>query len=314
MKFLVTGGAGFIGSHLVERLQKEKHQVIVLDNYSTGKEENLAFIDPSLVQIVRGDIRDLDVLMEVVKEMDGVFHQAALVSVPRSIDAPKLSFDINVNGTLNVFEAARQQGVKRVVFASSAAIYGNNTHLPLTERAAPNPLSPYGLDKLHTERMAALYQSLYGLETVALRYFNVYGPRQDPKSPYSGVISIFVDRLLQNRTPTIFGDGRQTRDFVFVGDIVQANMAAMFGPYSAFCAYNVGIGQSHDLNTLYDYLQSILGISQPPVYVDAREGDIMHSLSDITAIKRAFGYRPVWTLRAGLQALLDSILDASRMS
>src|SRR5678816_1281762 len=196
MRFLVTGGAGFIGSHIVEELLSRQHRVRVLDNFSTGKHENLSFAANSeSLEIIDGDIRDAEVVARAVDDVEGIFHEAALVSVPATVEQPRLSFDINAGGSFNVFEAARQARVRRVVYASSAAVYGDSAELPLAEAVRPRPLSPYGLNKLYTEYLGALYQSLYGLETVALRYFNVFGPRQDPGSPYSGVISIFVDLL-----------------------------------------------------------------------------------------------------------------------
>lgn len=304
MRFLVTGGSGFIGSHLVEALATLGHRVIVLDNFSTGKRENLQFAAMANVEVIEGDIRDESTLNDVMPEVDGVFHQAALVSVPRSIQEPKLSFDINVNGTMNVFEAARRAGVKRVVYASSAAVYGDNSALPLSEGAQKMPLSPYGLDKLQTEAIGQLYQSLYGLEPIALRYFNVYGPRQDPSSPYSGVISIFTHAILHEQAPVIFGDGLQSRDFVYVDDVVQANLAAMFCSYDGFRVYNVGTGQASSLKELFYCICTLLGRELEPRYVAPRSGDIRHSLSDIKAIIRDLGYTPKWTLEKGLSRML----------
>jgi nucleoside-diphosphate-sugar epimerase len=308
MKFLITGGAGFIGSHIVQHLLKANHQARVLDNFSTGKRENLAFAAGSRsLEIHEGDIRDAATVAAAMADIDGVFHEAALVSVPLSVEQPELSFDINARGSFNVFEAARKAGVRRVVCASSAAVYGDNAKLPLSETAAPIPLSPYGLDKLYTEQLGAMYQSLYGQQMVALRYFNVFGPRQDPKSPYSGVISIFVDRLKAGTVPTIYGDGEQTRDFVYVGDIVQANLKAMFTKSAGFRVFNVGCGRKTSLNQLLAQLKELTGSAVTPTYVDGRSGDIRHSLSDISRIQTELGYAPEYTLAEGLRLLLESV-------
>jgi UDP-glucose 4-epimerase len=308
LRFLVTGGAGFIGSHIVEHLLQKKHQARVLDNFTTGKRDNLAFAggNPDL-EIVEGDIRDAGAVASAMAGVDGVFHEAALVSVPKSVEQPALSFDINVRGTFNVFDAARQAGVRRVVYASSAAVYGDNEQLPLSETATPIPLSPYGLDKLYTEHLGALYQSLYGQQMLALRYFNVFGPRQDPGSAYSGVISIFVDRLKSGTVPTIYGDGEQTRDFVYVGDVVQANLKAMFGGYSGFRVFNVGCGRQTSLNQLLSQLKELTGSSVTPAYAEARVGDVRYSLSDISSIQRELAYAPAFSLAEGLRLLLGSV-------
>jgi UDP-glucose 4-epimerase len=308
MRFLVTGGAGFIGSQIAEELLQRSHQVRVLDNFSTGKRENLAFAatHPE-IQIIEGDIRRRDVLADAMSGVDGVFHEAALVSVPASVERPDLSFEINAGGTFNVFEAARKAGVRRVICASSAAVYGDNDALPLVETAAPRPLSPYGLDKLYGERLASLYQSLYGLETIALRYFNVFGPRQDPSSPYSGVISIFVDKLRSGNVATIFGDGEQTRDFVYVSDVVEANLKAMFADYHGFRVFNVGSGRRTSLNALFSELRQLISSAVTPQYAEPRPGDIRHSLADISSIRQELGYTPLVTVAEGLRRLLDSL-------
>jgi UDP-N-acetylglucosamine/UDP-N-acetyl-alpha-D-glucosaminouronate 4-epimerase len=308
MRFLVTGGAGFIGSHIVEELLGRKHQVRVLDNFSTGKRENLDFAANSCdLAVVDGDIRDRETVARAVDGIQGVFHEAALVSVPATVEQPRLSLEINALGSFNVFEAARHAGVRRVVYASSAAVYGDSTQLPLAESVPPRPLSPYGLDKLYTEYLGALYQSLYGLETLALRYFNVFGPRQDPGSPYSGVISIFVDLLRAHRTPTIFGDGDQTRDFVYVGDVVEANLRAMLADYRGFRVFNVATGRQTSLNQLLSQLQQLTGTSVVSRFAEARKGDIRHSLADISLIARELGYVPSRSLSQGLSLLVDSV-------
>lgn len=308
MKFLVTGGAGFIGSHIVAHLLDANHQARVLDNFTTGKRENLDFAAGHRnLEVREGDIRDVATVAAAMEDIDGVFHEAALVSVPKSVEHPDLSFDINVKGTFNVFEAARKAGVRRVVYASSAAVYGDNEHLPLSETLTPIPVSPYGLDKLYAEHLGALYQSLYGQQMVALRYFNVFGPRQDPKSPYSGVISIFVDRLNAGTVPTIYGDGEQTRDFVYVGDIVQANLKSMFAGSESFRVLNVGCGRQTSLNQLLAQLKELTGSAVTPIYADARTGDILHSLADISRIQEELGYVPNYSLAEGLRLLLESV-------
>ena len=307
MNFLVTGGAGFIGSHITEHLLAAGHRARVLDDFSTGKRENLDFARGSpALEIVEGDVRDAARVAGAMRDMDGVFHEAALVSVPRSVERPDISFAINAGGTLNVFEAARRAGVRRIVYASSAAVYGDASALPLAETAALGPLAPYGLDKLYTEQLGALYASLYRLEPVALRYFNVFGPRQDPGSPYSGVISIFVDRLSRGASPTIFGDGGQTRDFVYVADVAQANLAAMAGPYGGFRVFNVATGRRTSLNELVAALQEILGVRVPVTHAAPREGDIRDSQADVSAIRDVLGWTATWSLHAGLEELVGA--------
>jgi UDP-glucose 4-epimerase len=304
-RLLVTGGAGFIGSHLVERLLRDGHAVRVFDDFSTGKPENLAFAGRhDSLEIVEGDVRDARAVADAARGVDGVFHLAAILSVPRSVEAPELSCDINAHGTARVLDAARRHGVRRVVAASSAAVYGDAGEGAVSERAVPRPQSPYGLDKLYLEQLCALYHDLYGLETVALRYFNVFGPRQDPSSPYSGVISIFVARLLARASVTVYGDGGQTRDFTYVSDVVEANVCAMFDRYAGPAPLNVGTGRPTALRTLVATLAELLAIEPGIEHSAARPGDIRHSCADIGAIRAALGYAPRWTLRAGLDALL----------
>jgi UDP-glucose 4-epimerase len=310
MRVLVTGGAGFIGSHLVERLLAEGHTVRVLDDFSSGTRANLAFAKPgAALEVVEGDIRDPRAVADAVASVDGVFHEAALVSVPRSVEAPELYCDVNAHGTARVFDAARRAGVRRLVFASSAAVYGDSAALPVSEREPARPLSPYGLDKLYTEQLAALFHALYGLEAVPLRYFNVFGPRQDPSSAYSGVIPIFVTRLLDGAPITIYGDGEQTRDFVYVADVVDANMRAMFGPYRGPSPLNVAGGARTSLNALAALLGEIVGVAPAITHAAARAGDIRHSRADITAIRAALGFTPRWAIRAGLDALVRAIRE-----
>jgi len=305
-KTLITGGCGFIGSHLAETLVAEGVVVRVLDNFSSGKPENLKGFD-SGIEVIRGDIRDPIVLRDAVKGVDHIFHEAALVSVAVSVEQPDENDAINIRGTLNVLQAAREASVKRVVLASSAAVYGNNPELPKRETMLPEPESPYALGKLAGEYYLKLFSRLYGVETVSLRYFNVFGPRQDGKSMYSGVISRFVDDIRQGRAPTIFGDGGQTRDFVFVKDVVQANLLAMRTPaVGKGEIFNVATGRQISLLQLWETLKKITGSTLAPQFREARAGDIRHSLADISKIRSTLGYEPEYSLDEGLRALLDA--------
>jgi UDP-glucose 4-epimerase len=281
--------------------------VRVLDDFSTGRRENLAFARPVDIEVIAGDIRDPAAVRAAMRGIDGVFHEAALVSVPRSVECPELSCAINAHGTARVLDAARRAGAQRIVHASSAAVYGDVDALPVSERAPARPASPYGLDKLYAEQLGALHHALYGLETVPLRYFNVFGPRQDPSSVYSGVISVFVARLLAGQPLTIHGDGGQTRDFVYVADVVEANMRAMFGPYPGPSPLNVACGERVTIERLAALLGEVLGVEPGVVHEPARAGEIRHSQADISAIRAALGYAPRWTVRAGLEALVASL-------
>ncbi len=304
--YLVTGGCGFIGSHLVEALAGEGHIVRVLDDLSSGYTRNLAHIR-GRVEVIVGDVRDPAQVAAAMEGMSHVFHEAALVSVFDSVNRPRDNHDINLTGTLNVLEAARARGVRRVVMASSAAVYGNNPDLPKREDMRPEPESPYAIGKIGGEYMARVFHRLYGLETVALRYFNVYGPRQDPTSMYSGVISKFSSVLAAGGTPRIFGDGGQTRDFVFVGDVVQANLLAMRTPAAAAGVFNVGTGRQTSLLDLLATLQAIAGRSGAPEFAEARAGDIRDSVADISRAREVLGYEPRATLHAGLAELWESL-------
>lgn len=301
--YLVTGGCGFIGSHIVEALADEGHTVRVFDNLSSGYRRNIESIDGD-VEFVEGDIRDAGAVDAATEGMDRVFHEAALVSVFDSVERPVDNNDINITGTLNVLEAARKHGVKRIVMASSAAVYGNNPELPKRETMKPEPESPYAIGKIVGEYYFSVYHKLYGLETVALRYFNVYGPRQDPSSMYSGVISKFSDVLRSGATPTVFGDGQQTRDFVFVKDVVQANLLAMRANAGAGDVFNVGTGRQASLLDLLSVLGELSGSAVEPEFAEVRVADIRHSLSDIGKARERLGYAPRFALREGLQALL----------
>ena len=304
--YLITGGCGFIGSHIAEALVAEGHRVRVFDNLATGHLENLnGFADR--VEFVRGDIRDPAALQAAMQGIEFVFHEAALVSVAISVEQPEENDSINIRGTLNVLQAARAAGAKRVVLASSAAIYGNNPELPKREDMLPEPESPYALAKLVGEHYLHLFSTLYGLQTVVLRYFNVFGPRQDARSMYSGVISKFAADLQAGCAPTIFGDGGQTRDFVFVKDIVQANLLAMRSDkVGRGEAFNVATNTQISLLALLEALQQIVGRRVTPQFREARAGDIRHSFADISKIKRVLGYQPRHTLTDGLRALLGA--------
>lgn len=306
MKYLITGGCGFIGSHIAEALAEEGHEIIVYDNLSSGYEKNIAHIER--IKLVKADIRDDAALKNEMKSVDGIFHQAALVSVFKSVEDPLENHNINSLGTLKVLLAARDNGVRRVVSASSAAVYGNDPALPKTEDMKPCPESPYGLSKLDAEHYSRLFSRLYGLETVCLRYFNVYGPRQDPSSMYSGVISRFADFIRSGKNPVVFGDGHQTRDFVYVKDVVQANLLAMQNPQASGNVYNVGAGREISLLQLLDSFRELLGGEFNTRFKDARAGDIRRSVADISRISSQLGYRPRFSLAEGLARLIDRLV------
>ena len=302
--FLITGGAGFIGSHLAEKLNESGQKITILDNLSSGHRRNIESLLGPNVQFVEGDIRDRDLVYRLMADCDGAFHLAALVSVPQSISQPDDSFTINLQGTLNLFEASRGQKQQKIVFASSAAIYGDVQQQPIKEECRDIPLSPYGLHKWMCEEQANLYFQLYAVRSVGLRFFNVFGPRQDPSSPYSGVISIFIDRILKRQPATIYGDGTQNRDFVYVGDVVQALIKSMNCTNSEFKAYNVGQGSSITVSSLWETLCGIAEVELVPNHGPARNGEIHTSLADISAIGRDLGYKPETNLEEGLKRVL----------
>ena len=302
--FLITGGAGFIGSHLAEKLNESGQKITILDNLSSGHRRNIESLLGPNVQFVEGDIRDRDLVYRLMADCDGAFHLAALVSVPQSISHPDDSFTINLQGTLNLFEASRGQKQQKIVFASSAAIYGDVQQQPIKEECRDIPLSPYGLHKWMCEEQANLYFQLYAVRSVGLRFFNVFGPRQDPSSPYSGVISIFIDRILKRQPATIYGDGTQNRDFVYVGDVVQALIKSMNCTNSEFKAYNVGQGSSITVSSLWETLCGIAEVELVPNHGPARNGEIHTSLADISAIGRDLGYKPETNLEEGLKRVL----------
>jgi UDP-glucose 4-epimerase len=303
-RVLVTGGAGFIGSHLVEALVERGDEVVVIDDLSAGSLENLEpFKDK--ITFIEGSIEDLDLLKENMKGVDLVFHQAAVASMPLSIEDPLETTDVNLEGTLKVMIAARDAGVKRVVYASSAAVYGNSDSDKNDEDDPKVPLSPYAIQKLACEYYGKLFMDLYELETVGLRYFNVFGERQDPSSPYSGVISKFVDVMKAGESPTIFGDGEQTRDFVYVKDVVAANLLASEKEGVGGDVFNIGTGETVTIKQLTETLNEILETSFEPTFEDARDGDIKHSCSSIQKAQEKLGYAPTYDLEKGLRSLLS---------
>lgn len=306
MKALVTGGAGFIGSHIVDRLLKDGHEVIVLDDFSTGHRRNLPASNDALT-VVEGDISNAETVNRCMEGIDWVFHKAAVASVPKTVNDPVGSSAVNYQGTLHLLEAARNNNVKRFVFASSAALYGDEPTLPKVETMCPVTLSPYAVDKLASEFACGMYTKLYGLETVCLRYFNVYGPKQDPSSPYSGVISIFTDKLKNNQVPTIFGDGEQTRDFVFVSDVVEANMKAATSHDGVGQYYNIATGKKITLNQLLQTLCDIYNTDFSVNYGDVRQGDIRESYAVVDKAKSMLQWNASVELSKGLRTLCDSL-------
>jgi len=303
---LVTGGAGFIGSHLTEALLQKGHSVRVLDDFSTGKKENLIFDKeyPSL-EIIEGDIRHLAICQKAMKDIEYVFHQAALPSVQRSVEDPLGSNAVNVGGTLNILFASREETVKRVIYAASSSVYGDTPTLPKHEEMLPHPLSPYALQKYIGEQYCGLFYQLYGLETVSLRYFNIFGPKQDPNSIYSAVIPKFIDALLQGSPPIIFGDGEQSRDFTYIENVVQANLLAMSAEHLHGEAINIACAEKTSLNQLVNVLRKILGSKLSPVYEEPRKGDVRHSLADIRKGKELLNYKPKVGVELGLKKTVE---------
>jgi UDP-glucose 4-epimerase len=300
---LVTGGAGFIGSHLVEALLEQGHRVRVLDNFSTGNAENLLSVRDR-IEVVEGDITDPHDARTAMRGVDFVFHQAALASVPRSVADPIATHRACVDGTINVLMAAKDARVRRVVYAASSSAYGNSARLPKSESDPPSPLSPYAAAKLAGEHYCTAFSEVYGLETVRLRYFNVFGPRQTPDSPYAAVIPLFIRAMTQGKSPLIFGDGDQSRDFTFVDDVVQANMKAAETPDIGGRLYNVACGRQTSLLQLVAILNQLLGTRIAPTHGKPRTGDVKHSLADIERARTDLGYRPTTEMREGLQRCL----------
>lgn len=306
MKYLVTGGAGFIGSNIVSELLKQGQQVVVLDNFATGKRENILPLmkNPNLTMI-EGDLRSFHIVRSAVKGVDYIVHQGALPSVPRSINDPITSNDVNILGMLNILEAAKEFGVKRVITASSSSIYGNSEKLPKVETMPVNPLSPYALTKYAQERYCQIFSQIYGLETVALRYFNVFGPNQDPTSQYSAVIPKFIKLIMADKEPVIYGDGSQSRDFTFVENNVWANIQACTAQKAAGQVINIACGERYTLIDLVNMINEILGKKIEPKFEKDRAGDVKHSLAGIDKAKEVLGYEVRVDFREGLRRTID---------
>lgn len=300
MKVLVTGGAGFIGSNIVGELLRRNYSVRVLDNFSTGRRQNIKEFEKD-IELVEGDIRSYHTVNHAVQGIDIILHQAALPSVPRSIHDPITTNEVNVGGTLNILDAAKNNNVQRLVFASSSSVYGDNPVLPKVETMQPNPLSPYAVSKLTGEYYLKVFNRLYGLETIALRYFNVFGPKQDPNSQYSAVIPKFIKAIRQGDQPVIYGDGEQSRDFTFVANVIEANMLAMDKKVDQSLIMNCSAGINITLNKLADKINNILGKNTRINYEKPRPGDIKHSFGDINLIGTELGYKPKVNFDDGLK-------------
>lgn len=305
--FLVTGGAGFIGSNLCEAILKLGYKVRCLDDLSTGKQENIdLFLNNPNYTFIKGDIKELDTCLKATEGVDYVLNQAAWGSVPRSIEMPLFYCANNIQGTLNMLEASRKNGVKRFVYASSSSVYGDEPNLPKTEGIEGNLLSPYALTKRCDEEWAKQYSMHYGLETVGLRYFNVFGRRQDPDGAYAAVIPKFIKMLLHGQTPTINGDGRQSRDFTYIENVIEANLKACVAPSEAVGqAYNIAYGDREYLIDIYYGLTKALGVQVEPIFGPDRKGDIKHSNADISKARRLLGYDPDWSFERGIQAAIE---------
>jgi len=302
--YVVTGGGGFIGSHIVEELLRRRQTVRVIDNFSTGNRANLEAFRNS-AEIIEADIAKAKNLSEMIEGADYVIHQAAIPSVPKSIVNPVESHESNVNGTLNLLVACREAGVKRMVYASSSALYGDSPTLPKHEGMMPNPLSPYGAQKLFAEIYCQVFTRAYGLETVSLRYFNVFGPRQDPTSQYSGVLALFIPAVLQSRRPTIYGDGLQSRDFTYVQNVVEANLLACEAPGVGGQVFNVACGDRITVNSMLQQINQITGKDISPIYAEPRAGDIKHSQADITRAMEHLHYEPKFSFEEGLRRTIE---------
>jgi nucleoside-diphosphate-sugar epimerase len=304
---LVTGGAGFIGSHIAQALLARGEPVRIFDNLSTGRKSNLDALHGE-VDMVRADLRDVEAVRAAMDDVDVVFHQAAMASVPESLADPATTLDVNVVGTQNVLLAAREQKVRRVVFASSCALYGECPELPSHEALLPNPLSPYAVHKLTGEGLCGVFTRAFGLETVALRYFNVFGPRQDPASDYAAAIPKLTRALARGVNPVVFGDGEQTRDFIYVGNVAQANLLAADAPAAVGQVINIGSGESISINDMLRVAADLLHVPLQPEYREARTGDVRHSRADISRAKALLGYEPSVGFRDGLARTIESLL------
>lgn len=303
LKYIVTGGAGFIGSHLAEFLAKD-HEVVIIDNLFSGKQENIQhLLESGSVRFVNGSITDLTLLLKIFDGAEGIFHQAAIASVPRSIKDPIATNEANVIGTLNVLLAAKDCGVKKVVFASSSSVYGDSPVLPKKEDMKPHPKSPYAVSKLTGEHYCRVFSDLFGLKTVCLRYFNVFGPRQDPKSEYAAVIPKFITRILNNESPVIYGDGKQTRDFTYIKDVIQANVKAMTS--SSEGIFNIAYNKRINLIELSSIIMDEIGNHPRICYEAPQPGDVRDSIADISAAGLSFGYQPEFTVKTGLSETIE---------
>jgi UDP-N-acetylglucosamine/UDP-N-acetyl-alpha-D-glucosaminouronate 4-epimerase len=309
VRVLVTGGAGFIGSNLAGELLARGHSVRVLDNFSTGRRSNVADVERD-IELIEGDLRSYERVHHAVRGCEVVFHQGALPSVPRSVQDPITTSETNVAGTLNVLLNARDQGVRRLVFASSSSIYGDAPGLPRTERGAPRPLAPYAVSKLAAEQYCSVFTTVYGLETVSLRYFNVFGRNQDPASAYSAVIPRFILAMREGRSPTIFGNGEQSRDFTHIDDVIAANLLAMEEPRARGQVLNIAHGAPHSLNELVEILNRLLGSAIAPHYAAPRPGDVERSWADISRAREVLGYVPTVDLEQGLRRTLSSLAES----
>lgn len=303
-KFLVTGGAGFIGSNIAEALESRGEEVVVLDDLSTGHEANMeSFI--SGVTFINGDIRDAETCARALEGVDYVLHQAALASVPRSIEDPVLVNDVNVNGTINMLEQSRLAGVKGFVYAASSSAYGDSEMLPKHEGMLPRPLSPYAVSKLTGEYYCSVFSTVYGLPTMSLRYFNVFGPRQDPASQYAAVVPIFISKLIDGERPTIYGDGEQSRDFTHVSNVVEANLLAARSASSAGQMVNIACGTRYTLNDLYSRIRTLTSSDLEPLYEDPRQGDVKHSQADVERARELLGFSCGVSFEEGLEKTVE---------
>ncbi|MFH1787849.1 MAG: SDR family oxidoreductase [Candidatus Altiarchaeota archaeon] len=307
MTVLVTGGAGFIGSNIAARLVSDGFEVKVIDNLATGRAENIAALEDK-IEFIKGSILDDKSLAKAVKDVEYMLHEAAIPSVPRSVADPLRSHEANATGTLKVLRAAKDAGVRRVVYASSSSVYGDTPTLPKREDMKPDPLSPYAVSKLCGEYYCRVFSKVYDLETVSLRYFNVFGPRQDPTSQYAAVVPKFITALSKGEAPTIFGDGEQSRDFTFVENVVDANLAALKVGKTSGEVVNVACGERTTVNELVRLLADIIGVDVSPSYMDARKGDVKHSLADISAAGELLGYKPSLGIADGLAKTCDWFL------
>ncbi len=306
-KFLITGGAGFIGSNIADRLLEQGHSVRVIDNFLTGKRENLSkALNSQRFELIEGDIRNLDTVRRACEGIDFVLHEAAIPSVPRSIDDPIATNEVNINGTLNVLKASYENKVKRVVYAASSSAYGDTAVLPKKEDMNPSPLSPYAVSKLTGEYYCRVFTSVYGLETVSLRYFNIFGPRQDPNSTYAAVVPRFITALLKGESPTVYGDGEQSRDFTYIENVIHANINACYAPPAAAGrVLNIACGTRFTLNTVLRKLEEIFDKKANPKYLPPKKGDVKHSQADITNAANYLQYKIEVDFETGLRRTVD---------